>query len=297
MGLPRAIVSVIDNDAPGVMIISSGGSTEVVEGGSTDTYQVVLTYPPTQDVTIHLEHVQGQLTAVNAAQPAGIIFLTFTPSNWSIGQTVLVTAIDDSIWDATYKAYVSHMVDTTDPDYQDAFALQELVVIREPAVDVDRRVFYNNSRFDGNDPAAAVADDGAIAPSPNELLDIGEDAALGKTALLPGQTATFQNYTSYDAGINGIMIDVDGLAHPELISAADFEFRVGNDNSPAGWELVATDASVSVREGAGAGGSDHITITWPDGSSFPAVVAGETEGERTDGPGAGRSALLGQCDR
>ncbi len=190
------------------------------------------------------------------------------PPIGTVPQTVLVTAVDDGVTEGTQEAYISHIIDTNDPDYQEAFALQELVVIREAATAtvMDRRIFYNNSRFDGNDPAAAVADDGAIAPSPSELLDIGEDAALGKTALLPGQTATFQNYTSYDAGINGIMVDVAGLAQPELVSAADFEFRVGNDNSPSGWQLVTADAQVSVRAGAGVDGSDRITIIWPGGS-------------------------------
>ena len=52
-----------------------------------------------------------------------------------------------------------------------------------------RHVFYNNSAFDGNDPRANADDDLAVAPD--------------KQALLPGQTATFVNYTSYGGGING----------------------------------------------------------------------------------------------
>ena len=46
VGMRRVIVNIIDNDYPGVMIIPTDGATEVVEGGSTDTYQVVLTFPP-----------------------------------------------------------------------------------------------------------------------------------------------------------------------------------------------------------------------------------------------------------
>ncbi len=60
-----------------------------------------------------------------------------------------------------------------------------------------RHVFYNNSAFGGNDPATGPDDDAAVA--------------LDKQALLPGQTATFDNYTSYVLGINGIMIDLAGL--------------------------------------------------------------------------------------
>src|SRR5215210_7092810 len=75
-----------------------------------------------------------------------------------------------------------------------------------------RSVLYNHSAFDGNDPAADARDAAAVAPD--------------KTALLPGQTATFANYTSYTRGINGIMVDVVGLAG-RPVTAADFVFRVG----------------------------------------------------------------------
>ncbi len=60
------------------------------------------------------------------------------------------------------------------------------------------------------------------------------------------------------------MIDVAGLANPDLITEDDFEFRVGNDDSPAHWALVATAAQISVRTGEGKDGSDRITIIWPN---------------------------------
>ncbi|MCK4276210.1 MAG: right-handed parallel beta-helix repeat-containing protein, partial [Phycisphaerae bacterium] len=111
-----------------------------------------------------------------------------------------------------------------------------------------RHVFYNNSAWDGNDPAANAADDAAIATD--------------KTALLPNQVATFANYTSYLRGINGVMVDIDGLAGTP--TASDFEFKVGNDNNPGAWPTGPAPTSVAVRAGAGAGGSDRITIIWAD---------------------------------
>lgn len=114
---------------------------------------------------------------------------------------------------------------------------------------VGRFVFYNNSRFDGNDPHANALDDQAIATD--------------KQALLVGPAATFANYTSYSAGINGVMVDVAGLAGTP--TAADFVFQVGNTNSPAGWTTAPAPASITVRHGAGVGGSSRITLTWADG--------------------------------
>ena len=75
---------------------------------------------------------------------------------------------------------------------------------------VGRQIFYNQSSFDGNNVLATTADDGAIATD--------------KTALLPGGSAGFANYTSYSKGINGVMIDVSNLAGTPTVN--DFIFRV-----------------------------------------------------------------------
>jgi autotransporter-associated beta strand protein len=115
---------------------------------------------------------------------------------------------------------------------------------------VGRYVFYNNSYFDGNDPTANAQDDAAIATD--------------KTALLPGGTASFTNYTSYSRGINGIMMDVQNLTGTP--TNADFAFKVGNSNSPGAWAAAPAPTSVTVRPGAGAGGSTRIEVIWPDGA-------------------------------
>ncbi len=118
-----------------------------------------------------------------------------------------------------------------------------------PATVAGRYVFYNNSAFDGDDPQANDADDDALATD--------------KLALLPGQTATFDNYTSYSRGINGIMVDLEHLG-TAAIGPSDFEFRVGNGNDPGTWTSVLDTPTVTVRLGEGAGCSDRVTIVWPD---------------------------------
>jgi len=116
-------------------------------------------------------------------------------------------------------------------------------VVEPPAAVVARHVFYNRSSFDSNDAAANAADDNAIAADKNALL-AGQDR-------LPG----FDNVTSYDKGINGVMIDIANLPVIDaLLDVDDFEFR------PAGSRPV----SVTVRPGAGEDGSDRVTLIWRD---------------------------------
>ena len=87
---------------------------------------------------------------------------------------------------------------------------------------VGQFLFYNQSgtstRYDHNDLAINSFDDLAIAT--DKTAYTWEDP----------NAATFANVSSYSKGINGIMVDISG-SHPS-ITAADFIFRVGNNNSP-----------------------------------------------------------------
>ena len=116
---------------------------------------------------------------------------------------------------------------------------------------VGRYVFYNNSYFDGNNAAGNAADDAAIATD--------------KQALLPGQTATFANYTSNSKGLNGIAIDAAGFANPAALSTADFTFLVGNTSDPTTW-TAAPSPTLVLRTGAGVSGSTRIELIWSDGA-------------------------------
>ena len=122
------------------------------------------------------------------------------------------------------------------------------VMVSDPVSIAGRHVFYNSSAWDANDPEAGPMDDVAIATD--------------KVALLPGETATSANHTSYSRGINGIMIDVEGLAGTP--SVADFAFKAGDSNDPSTWATAATPTSITVRPGEGEGGSDRVTIIWAD---------------------------------
>ena len=149
---------------------------------------------------------------------------------------------------------------------------------------VARRVFYNNSAWDGNDAAANTNDDNAIA-LPLSIRGHGHTPAmddltreLGKQPLLPGETASFVNYTSYGKGLNGIMIDFDAdLSGP--LTVEDFVFKVGNSSDLGTWTVAPAPQSIAAPRDVDLGGGVHVkrvTITWAD----------DNPGTRTREPGA-----------
>lgn len=113
----------------------------------------------------------------------------------------------------------------------------------------DAHIFYNNSFFDGNTPGVSPSDLNAIAPD--------------KQPLLPGDTATFANYTSYSKGINGVFVDVVNV--PNELTLNDFSFMVGNNSDPSTWTKAPT-PSLTYMPGQGDGGTDRYELIWPDNS-------------------------------
>ena len=94
---------------PAVLIVESGGSTDVAEGGATDTYSVRLATQPAADVTISF--------APDAQVQASASTLTFTSQDWFTPQTVTVTAVDDAVVEGLHTGTIAHSATSGDPDY------------------------------------------------------------------------------------------------------------------------------------------------------------------------------------
>ena len=82
---------------------------------------------------------------------------------------------------------------------------------------IGRHLFYNQSKFDGNDPGAGDGDDAAVAT--DKIAYKAGDGLIGPSAM-----------SSYAFGINGIMVDVQGDASG--FTADDFSFKVGDHQRP-----------------------------------------------------------------
>ena len=117
----------------------------------------------------------------------------------------------------------------------------------------DRHIFYNQSQWDGNSAAISpVNDNAAIAPD--------------KDPYLPnGTTAISNNVSSFSRGIDGIMVDISAGGSHAAITASDFIFKVGNNNTPSSWAAAPAPTGLSVVIGGGVGGSDRVIITFASG--------------------------------
>jgi hypothetical protein len=111
---------------------------------------------------------------------------------------------------------------------------------------VGRFVFYNQSNFDGSNGSSNIVDTPAVATD--------------KQALLPGQTATFQNYTSFSKGINGIMIDVAN--YEGSLTPNDVSVLVGNSSDISTWQPAPELDFTTAFVGWGVNGSIRLEIGW-----------------------------------
>ena len=97
--------------APGVQVVQTSDSTDVIEGMGTDTYSLNLTQKPSADVKVYVQPeptitTRGQIFYKTAqVETTGLQsdengqFVVFTPDNWATAQTITVNAIDDTVVD------------------------------------------------------------------------------------------------------------------------------------------------------------------------------------------------------
>jgi uncharacterized repeat protein (TIGR03803 family) len=110
IAIASVTANITDNDtaAAGVTIVQSGGSTNVTEGGATDTYTVVLNSVPTANVTISF-NTGSQIQAIPS--------VTFTTGNALTPQTITVAAVDDMVVEGAHSGVISHSASSADSGY------------------------------------------------------------------------------------------------------------------------------------------------------------------------------------
>ena len=112
-GLDPADVQVTntDDDSAGIAVTPTSGLI-TTESGGTASFQIVLSTPPTDEVTVALSSSDPNEGTVSVDS------VTFTPANWNTPQTITVTGVDDSIADGpqVYAIHTDAAV-SNDPQY------------------------------------------------------------------------------------------------------------------------------------------------------------------------------------
>jgi hypothetical protein len=110
-GMDAADVSMVntDNDSAGLRLSAKSGSTGEKASFGSFTFSIALTSKPSSDVTIPLSSSDTNEGRVSPAK------LTFTSANWSAGQTVTVTGVDDAVADGP-QSYTVQIGEATSAD-------------------------------------------------------------------------------------------------------------------------------------------------------------------------------------
>ena len=125
-------LTITDDDGRGVTVTGGPLTMDEADNNGTsetredrDSYTVVLDSKPTDDVIINI--TAPNIVTLSTAQ------LTFTPSNWSVAQTVTVTAVDDTIENAgdARTGTISHTVVAGDSDYNNVSVSDVKVTVND----------------------------------------------------------------------------------------------------------------------------------------------------------------------
>jgi hypothetical protein len=95
-------VTVTVHDANALGVVLSKSTLSAVEGGSSQTYTVVLNSKPTGDVVLDIANPSAADLTISTAK------VTFTAANWNSAQTITVTATDESIVEGVETHQVTH---------------------------------------------------------------------------------------------------------------------------------------------------------------------------------------------
>ena len=136
-----------------VALLPTGGSTVVAEAGNTDSFAVALTQPPASNVTVQV--------APNSELSFSTSTLTFTPTNFDVPQTIVITAIDDTDEEGQQNVPVPLTSSSSDPAYDGITRTLNVTVLDDDLVPVQFDVRTLTSDVE-NPTSGAFGPDGRL---------------------------------------------------------------------------------------------------------------------------------------
>ena len=267
-----------DDDSAGVSITPT--QLAIAEGGS-DSYEVVLTSRPSHDVTVSITHSGDRDIGIDEQE------LTFTGSDWSTAQTVMVTAAqDDDAIDDT--GTLSHAVASTDADYN-GITVSEVVVaatddetagvsiaptqlaIAEGGSDSYEVVLTSQPSHDVT-ITISPSGDGDISIHDRELIftDSDWDTAQTVTVLALQDDDAIDDTGTFSHAVASTDADYNGITVSEVVVAA-------TDDETAGVSIAPTQLAIAE------GGSDSYEVVLTSRPSHDVTVSITHSGDRDIG--------------
>ena|GEM_PF-1454822 len=260
----------VDDDAAGLTIQESDGETVVAEPSGSDTFTVALEAQPASTVVVSV--ASGDLG--EATVSPGL--LIFGPGNWSVPQTVTVTAADDLLADGNQSTLITvSIVDasssdefdgvpdetvsatTTDDDVAGFAIVQsdDFTIVDEPAGTDNFTVVLDAEPasdvvllLENNDPSAVSLSAASLAFGPGNW----------SVPQLVTVTAVNDDLADGDQPSN-INVSIDAAASSDEYDAVEFQLvaYVATDDDVAGFLIAESGGSTDVSE---SGSSDNFTV-------------------------------------
>lgn len=273
--------SITDNDAPGVLLGESNGETRVAEGGAEDSYTVVLTKRPSEDVIVTL----------NAGDPLVVrpSVVRFTAADYAVARTITVQAADDLVVEGERRSSIAHDVASGDWAYDqapvdalsvavadnDARGVQLLETGGATAVTeggaADRYTLALTARPDADVEITVVSPDSGVRAQPDRLIFTPENFAQAQDVWVDGpddavaEAARLVTLTHAIASDDAAYRDV--AIGTVLVSLSD-------DDSP-GVSLTETDGTTAVAEGGVEDGYELVLRSQPLDAVTITIDAGD----------------------
>ncbi|MCC5620913.1 Calx-beta domain-containing protein [Nostoc sp. CHAB 5715] len=153
-----------DDPDPVVTITQTGDSTNVTEGGTDDSYSLVLGSQPSADVTITISSGKQIKTSTQA--------LTFTALNWNVAQNVTVTAVDDVVIEGDDSETIQHTATSSDANYDGIAIASVNVGITDNDIPLSKSADSDVFTVKGNGDKARLSVE-LTDPSSNQLYELG----------------------------------------------------------------------------------------------------------------------------
>jgi hypothetical protein len=111
-----------------VIVAESDGSTDVIEGGATDTYTVTLASQPVATVVVTIKPDAQTTIAPDS--------LTFSPATWDNPQVVTVAAVDDAVDEGLHTGTITHTAASADGNYDNIAVNYDNIAVSSVTVNI-----------------------------------------------------------------------------------------------------------------------------------------------------------------